>query len=237
MNKKKPLRHSTESSYKKGDSTRKNILDSALKVFAEKGFDAATTRLIASKAGVNPPALQSYFENKEGVFISCAEKLVEENISYFMPLIEIAKSLDSTHDISEHINIIYNILEAILERIFTVSDFHYVQLFLSRTQLGQGPQSAFDIIYDKLDSPLHDAVSGLVAIISNLPLDNEKVHLRTLSLFGLIGSYLNQRRSVMAKLNWKEIDECKLALLKEVMREDCMALIRSWQREETTIRK
>ena len=50
------------------DSTRERILDSALTVFAEKGYAGATTRGIARKARVNEVTLFRRFGSKKALF-------------------------------------------------------------------------------------------------------------------------------------------------------------------------
>ncbi len=52
------------------------ILDAALKVFAEKGFAAARMEDIAKRAGVTKGTIYLYFENKEAVF----KQLVREAV-------------------------------------------------------------------------------------------------------------------------------------------------------------
>ena len=47
-----------------GSDTRERILVAALQAFAEKGYDGATTREIASRAGVNLGLLQYHFGGK-----------------------------------------------------------------------------------------------------------------------------------------------------------------------------
>lgn len=48
--------------------TREKILEAALNVFSEKGFHAATTRIIAREADVNEVTLFRLFQNKMGLF-------------------------------------------------------------------------------------------------------------------------------------------------------------------------
>ena len=48
-----------------GLETRARILAAALEIFAERGFDGATTRDIAARAGTNLGLLQYYFGGKE----------------------------------------------------------------------------------------------------------------------------------------------------------------------------
>lgn len=52
----------------KGSATKERILDAALEVFSERGFDGATVRQIAAKVGVSDPALYSHFKGKREIF-------------------------------------------------------------------------------------------------------------------------------------------------------------------------
>jgi AcrR family transcriptional regulator len=50
------------------EKTREKILNSALKLFSEKGFLGATTKEIAKKAGISEVTLFRYFPSKEKLF-------------------------------------------------------------------------------------------------------------------------------------------------------------------------
>jgi TetR/AcrR family transcriptional regulator, regulator of cefoperazone and chloramphenicol sensitivity len=69
-------RHAAEGGYQRGEETRARIVTAALKLFGERGFEGASTRDIATSAGVNAPALQYYFDNKEGVYLACIDHIV-----------------------------------------------------------------------------------------------------------------------------------------------------------------
>ena len=49
---------------------RHRLLDVATELFTKKGYAATTVREIVNAAGVTPPVLYYYFENKEGLFLS-----------------------------------------------------------------------------------------------------------------------------------------------------------------------
>ncbi|MFF3412379.1 TetR family transcriptional regulator [Streptomyces sp. NPDC002742] len=52
-----------------GDSgTREQILESALQLFADRGYARTTIRAIAEDAQVDPALVHHFFDNKEGVF-------------------------------------------------------------------------------------------------------------------------------------------------------------------------
>lgn len=56
-----------------GGSTRARILEKSLAVFADLGFDGATTRRIADAAGVNVGLIKYYFDSKERLWKESAD--------------------------------------------------------------------------------------------------------------------------------------------------------------------
>lgn len=59
--------------------TKNKILAIAEGLFADLGFDATSTRLIAKEAGVNIAMLHYYFGGKEGLYVAILEKHFTEN--------------------------------------------------------------------------------------------------------------------------------------------------------------
>jgi TetR/AcrR family fatty acid metabolism transcriptional regulator len=62
------------------EARKDNILDSALQIFAEKGFADTTMTDIAKKAGVSTPLLYEYFKTKEDLLFAIPEKFTAEPI-------------------------------------------------------------------------------------------------------------------------------------------------------------
>jgi AcrR family transcriptional regulator len=58
----------------KGELTRKTILDSALQLFREKGFEATTMRDVATRAGVAIGAAYYYFDSKDAIVMGFYER-------------------------------------------------------------------------------------------------------------------------------------------------------------------
>ena len=58
----------TSSKIKYSLNTRGRLIEAGVDVFGKHGFDAATTRMIAQKAGVNIAAISYYFNGKEGLY-------------------------------------------------------------------------------------------------------------------------------------------------------------------------
>jgi AcrR family transcriptional regulator len=54
-------------------NTRQAVLDAARRVFAARGYDAASLRVIAAEAGVDPGMVRHFFGNKAGLFREALE--------------------------------------------------------------------------------------------------------------------------------------------------------------------
>ncbi|MDH6590028.1 AcrR family transcriptional regulator [Streptomyces sp. SAI-133] len=61
-------RRSADSGERKGERTRRRILESARRKFAEVGYERATIRAIAAEAGVDKSSVIQYFGSKESLF-------------------------------------------------------------------------------------------------------------------------------------------------------------------------
>lgn len=59
--------------------TRDKILEAAIKLFAEKGFNGTTTKEIAEKAGVNEALIFRYFSTKRDLYSAIIERKIEQD--------------------------------------------------------------------------------------------------------------------------------------------------------------
>lgn len=58
--------------------TQKQLVDAAMRVFADKGLDAATTQDFYEEAGVSRGTFYNYFETKDDVLKAVANRLADE---------------------------------------------------------------------------------------------------------------------------------------------------------------
>lgn len=68
------------------DAKRRHILDTAARVFAERGYHGTTVRDVLSEAGVSTGSFYFYFSNKEDLF----ETLYDEMNNMYLNVIEYA---------------------------------------------------------------------------------------------------------------------------------------------------
>src|ERR1700712_2485826 len=95
-----------------------HIINHAIDLFAEKGFEGTSIRDLATRADVNVAMVNYYFGSKEKLF----ESIVEERASYTRGLLdEIAKNPGLT-DIEK----MEHMIDAYIYKLFTNRKFHRV---------------------------------------------------------------------------------------------------------------
>jgi AcrR family transcriptional regulator len=58
--------------------SKQKILNAAINVFSEHGYDGTSMRMIAGKAGISVGGLYLYHENKESLYSTLMEKVLED---------------------------------------------------------------------------------------------------------------------------------------------------------------
>ncbi|MET3551516.1 CerR family C-terminal domain-containing protein [Burkholderia sp. 567] len=236
MNEAKKLRRTSTGGYARGDETRRRIIDAAIELFGEHGFAGASTRDIAAKAGVNAPALQYYFENKEGVYRACVEAIAEIGWSVLGPAVEHARAaLDAEADVDALIDAFIVILRTLADRIFTVPKTLGQRMFFAREQVGQEPAGATDILMKRVRKPLNDVSAELVGRISGRPADDPVTQLRTMSLFGQLTVFHLVQRSALQLLDWDGFDGEGGALLMATIADQTRVLLEHWHAQRGAI--
>ncbi len=61
------------------EASTQALLEAAIQVFSEVGYDAATTREVAKRAGVSEALIQRYFESKAGLLLAVMKAFAEKD--------------------------------------------------------------------------------------------------------------------------------------------------------------
>jgi AcrR family transcriptional regulator len=77
----------------KGDQTKALILETALEMFRERGYDETTMRAVAQKAGVSLGNAYYYFRSKEYLIQAFYQRLHDSHIAVAIPALEHEKTL------------------------------------------------------------------------------------------------------------------------------------------------
>lgn len=105
------------------EERRKQILESALNIFIEKGYNGSTTMDIAKEAGISEVTLFRYFESKKQIFLDAIEPILVSSLK---------ESLVDTKDFETMEKFEY----ILKERIKFISKYHEViKLILMESQI------------------------------------------------------------------------------------------------------
>jgi AcrR family transcriptional regulator len=225
----KRLRHPTGGGYARGEETRLRIIEASIEVFGERGYDAATTREIALRAGVNPPALQYYFESKEGVYIACSEHIACSSNERFTPVLDrINVAMDAGVRGEEAIELFCVLQETIIDHLMGLGDMRSRRLFMAREESGHTPNIGTGrTAKQKLGAYINATSSRIIAVLSGAPADDPATKLKAMMLFGQTLVFHVARPSAMATLGWTDLDADKLLLIKQAVREQTQTVLRA----------
>jgi AcrR family transcriptional regulator len=204
----------------RGAETRQRLIHSALEVFGEYGFDGASTRMLAERAGANLAAIPYHFGSKEGLYRAAAEYIVEFSKRELQPIIDRIERMAMERKVSRRAA--SELLEELLQRFSSLvigsPEADSWAGFIMREQLHPG--AAFEILFEGLMKKLIDAASRMLAITLRMRPDDPRLMITTQTVLGQIVIFRSGRAAVLRQLGWKEISADRLKLIQSVVREN-----------------
>jgi AcrR family transcriptional regulator len=132
----------------KGDQTKALILETALNIFRERGYEETTMRAIAEKAGVSLGNAYYYFRSKEYLIQAFYQRLHDEHLAASLPALENANTFKA------------RLLAVMRLRIDIMKPYHQFAGVLFKT--AAHPQSPLNPFSDESD-PVREASIALFA--------------------------------------------------------------------------
>lgn len=218
-------RRPTNGGYARGEETRARIIAVALRLFGERGFDGVSTRELADEAGVNPPALQYYFDSKEGLYCACAEHVAGRLLEAIEPMLARAERLLAEKaPPSALVEAYCAVSESIIELMFGPEGSVW-SAFLGAEQAGFGPGTAYPIFRTRFAERLDRALSGIVSRLSGADVPSLEARLRVAAINGQYTAFLNKRPWALAVLNEEALTPDHARLVKTIVMEQTRALL------------
>jgi AcrR family transcriptional regulator len=131
--------------------TRDRLVEAALEIFAARGFDGATTRAIAERAGVALAALPYHFETKDALWRAAADRIFERLRERFGELLRGLGDLDLRERLRRLIGEFARFAAA------------HPELHRFMLQEGTGPSTRLAWLAEAHLRPLFSFVCGLIA--------------------------------------------------------------------------
>lgn len=211
-------------SHGRGEDTRLRILKTALELFATEGYEGASTRTLAHRAGVNLPAIQYYFGSKEGLYHAVVDLIAERMEARLAPVTsEIRAALsDPSASRSEILSLLCRMLE---EFVALVSDrqepdWESRSLFFARAEVESA--EALHPLHQRVTRRIVEPCAALIGTLIGRPPEAEETLLKTIALIGQVIVFCN--RKAHHALGWQAADPRQVKAVQTVISEHTRAI-------------
>jgi len=205
----------------RGDGTRRRLLETGCELFARYGLDGVSTRRIAAEAGVNQAAIAYHFGGKAGLYLAIADDLVASVGVHVRAAAERVAGLDlAALPHQARLDAAETLIRDFARHVLAVGGSPARAGFILREQMAPG--AAFERLYGQVMRPMHEAMSRLVAALTDEPPEAETSILRAHALIGQVVVFGLARHLLLLRLDRKELDDAAkeriVAILADTMR-------------------
>jgi AcrR family transcriptional regulator len=175
--------------------TREKLLQAAIQVFSESGYEGSTVRMICRRAGVNIALVSYHFGDKLALYRAVIRYVTDSDAR--MELIR--RSAQEGSSPEEALRLL---IRSLLERLIAKKAQSGLHFRLMLNELA----NPTTVLTDEIEAtirPLYDHVRAAVGSIIQLPADHVKTRLCTNSIIGQIAHYIHAR-PIVARL-WPEM--------------------------------
>ena len=209
----------------RGEDTRRRILETALDLFAAHGYEGASTRQIAEGAGVNLPAIQYYFGNKEGLYRAIIEDIVADTERHMSGVLSrVRAALDdpgaTPADLTE---LLCQTLEAFITVVTSGPQVDSRRLIFARAEVEETP--GLDLLHENGMRQVFNPCLALFARIHGKSETDPELTMRTLALIGQVVIFCNNHKRPILKA--VGVDGENIQLMKQIVREQTLAICRA----------
>lgn len=171
---------------KKQNLSRKKIINSAIILFANKGFDSTSTREICKHAGVNLSLIPYYFGNKEGLYTNIIESIVNYGLAYLHEELTQVNNIKNMNQ-NEKINLYHALLNKYTEFLYSDNVPNSFVILMIKEQTVS--HNKFGEIYSQKINVLYKALRKILASILDKSENDKAIIYEVSSIIGQVLSF------------------------------------------------
>jgi TetR/AcrR family transcriptional regulator, regulator of cefoperazone and chloramphenicol sensitivity len=207
----------------RSERTRQRLIEVAVEVFSELGFEAASTRTIVERAQANLVSIPYYFGSKLGLYHAAAEYIGSNIAARFRPAIERARQTLRLQG-QTHEEMLRTFTEFVVEfaqiMLGTETPASWGQ-FIYREQFD--PSDAFEILHKNFE-PMLNVGFEYVSRLTNRPATAPETRIQFMAILAMIKFTRIDRASVLRTMGWKTIGEEETQVVSNMLRNSMHAV-------------
>lgn len=210
------------------EDPRHRLIDAGLEVFGTHGFEGATTRMLAAKAGVNQAAIPYYYGGKEGLYHAVVGYIAENAGRFMLPVTEKITAALQTDDLSADaaVDLLVEQLSAFIQLVGQGESRRWGRIII-REQMQ--PTKAFDIIYDRVIRRVHEACTGLIGHILRIPPASEAAIIRAHSVVGQAMIFQAARETILRRLGRREFTFDDIEAIRSIVEDQIRSALKPYE--------
>lgn len=207
----------------RGEDTRRRMVETAIDVFASRGYEGSSTRLLAERAGVNLPAIQYYFGSKEGLYRAAIDYIRQRIHDGMEPVSErvTATLADGDPPRRTLLALLYDMLDAFLALIADNQHAEAQKLFIVRTEVER--TVALAPLQDTMRRCVVGPCRALVARLIDREPEDEQTVARTLLIVGQVTIF--GHKGLHRDLGWSALTQDHVRTVQALLREHTAAIL------------
>ncbi len=202
----------------RGGHARLKLIEVAVELFADHGYDGASTRDIAAAAKQNIAAINYYFGGKEGLYAAVLEEFFRRKHAEAGASITVAREMrdDPARTPDIILNEIRNWLRASIMAL--AQENRQSQAFMRLMMREQfAPTKTFKKFFARMLDPAEDPFGMLIAAYLERDPDTVETFLITHALVGPYIGFMVAPEIVRIRTGWKRIGTAEAAAIAEVV--------------------
>lgn len=212
---------SQRSGQQRGEEARRRLIEAGIEIFGRQGYESASTRAIAEKAGVNLAAITYHFVNKEGLYRAVAEHIAARigTPAAVATMQQVESALQDPQLSKERVRqLLDELFDGFVVTLLADQAPNEIWTrFIFRELMNS--TSIFDILNEQVVQKTIFPCAALIGRLLDKPKDDPECLIRAFSLFGQVLIFRTVREAALDNLGWQEFSSDRLDFIRSIIRQ------------------
>jgi len=199
----------------RSEKTRTQLIEAAIEVIGDAGYEGASTRSLARAANTALSAIPYHFGGKRELYLAAAQVIADYAVRRFAEVVSVLEAGGSVEASIRFEEALAKLLHIILEDAEPATWMPFI------ARCCYDNDEAFALIYDQAIGPLIDTLVRAAGDFSNPSLDDDAVQLRISSIVTAIISFRFLRGITLRSLGQDQFQTSCIHQIEAMVRELC----------------